>query len=475
MARANTASTRKTRSTPTKAPKAEKTAVKAKKRSKADPPADPDSDSSQSDVEVFEDDTASANCKIDWTDADLNFTLLNAITNDRDIKEGLYPSPGGNMTTIKSGGNKKRVWQWKLAVEIFQAHPKYKAAFSRTLNCTDAKTASKLQTIWSSKIKNRLTRMASIAREHIATLGQTGEGIRTVEDVDMSRNNEFTNKWSEIIAECPWFLQMRDLIAQRPNIIPVGIGNSSSDIDFSVLQDTSISNDTETEATSDGYDILNDNVAMELAETSEAEQPEASDQSFNTKKRRAVSTTPEPEDVKPDVKPKVKTETKVTGPRASTSKPASTAPVKKRSRLEEFSIAAQAEEQTRQKELELNKAKLEASARLKIENSERQRDIIKAKVELKKQDNAKESAKIQAKKEIMIEKLRLRHEFKLAELRMKAQPQFNNHHPSASSSTIDQRQDLVMGFDQFNNFPMDDVQPFSTIDNTFLPNSMEDS
>jgi hypothetical protein len=104
--------------------------------------------------------------------------------------------------------------------------------------------------------------------------------------------------------------------------------------------------------------------------------------------------------------------------------------VKKRSRLEEFSIAAQAEEQTRQKELELNKAKLEASARLKIENSERQRDIIKAKVELKKQDNAKESAKIQAKKEIMIEKLRLRHEFKLAELRMKAQPQFNNrkHH-----------------------------------------------
>jgi hypothetical protein len=71
---------------------------------------------------------------------------------------------------------------------------------------------------------------------------------------------------------------MRDLIAQRPNIIPVGIGNSSSDIDFSVLQDTSISNDTETEATSDGYDILNDNVAMELAETSEAEQPEASDQ-----------------------------------------------------------------------------------------------------------------------------------------------------------------------------------------------------
>ncbi|KAF8152001.1 hypothetical protein BJ912DRAFT_937968 [Pholiota molesta] len=514
MACATTASSQKTCSTPTKAPKSEKTATKAKKKSKI-PPANPDSDSSLSDVETSEDDTTSANCKIEPKKQ----------AGQKQIStSGLFPPPGGSMTTIKSGGNKKMVWQWKLTIEVFQMHPKYSAAFAQTLKCADKKTVAKFQIIWSSKIKNCLTRMTAITHEHMVTLEQTGKCIRIVNDFDMSWKNEFTKKWSEIIVECPWYWEQ-----------------------FLVLQDTSFgTNEIETEVTSKGYDILNDDISRELAETSdmEQEQTEAANQvTLNIKKRRAASVaSPEPEDVKPSIK----TETKVTGPHASTSKlgngmgqpyppvwvpsvrtttvrtqmmvemadshisrgarartctiikiasgrssrdmgegggrqcsmiveiaqegkgcgttgggghqhsmiieithegargqhrsmsgqrgqdpcyslwmtePPSAplgansggmtkpvgwrvwvtsgkgaVPVKKWSQLEEFSIAAQAEEQTCQKELDLNKVKIEASTRIKIENSERQWELIKAKLELKAQKTAKESAKIQAKK-----------------------------------------------------------------------------
>ncbi|KJA12827.1 hypothetical protein HYPSUDRAFT_152228, partial [Hypholoma sublateritium FD-334 SS-4] len=131
-----------------------------------------------------------------WADPNLNTSLLNAIWGDTDIKQGLYPSPGGKMTAVKSGGNKKTVWQWKLAVLIFKDHPSYREAFALTLNMRNQRTAAKMQSAWAEKIKNRLKRMATIARQHIETLGKTGEGIKHIEDVDLSRDNSFTNKWS---------------------------------------------------------------------------------------------------------------------------------------------------------------------------------------------------------------------------------------------------------------------------------------
>lgn len=58
------------------------------------------------------------------------------------------------MTSLKQGGKKKTVWQWKLAIEVFKDHATYGTAFCETLNCPDPKVASKLQVIWVSKIKN---------------------------------------------------------------------------------------------------------------------------------------------------------------------------------------------------------------------------------------------------------------------------------------------------------------------------------
>ncbi len=40
-----------------------------------------------------------------------------------------------------------------------------------------------------------LIRMATITRQYVEALGKTGEGIKHIEDVDMSCKNSFTNKW----------------------------------------------------------------------------------------------------------------------------------------------------------------------------------------------------------------------------------------------------------------------------------------
>jgi hypothetical protein len=39
--------------------------------------------------------------------------------------------------------------------------------------------------------------MAVITRQHMEALGETGAGITHAEEVDLSRDNAFTNKWSE--------------------------------------------------------------------------------------------------------------------------------------------------------------------------------------------------------------------------------------------------------------------------------------
>jgi hypothetical protein len=85
-------------------------------------------------------------------------------------------------------------------------------------------------------------------------------GIKVKEDVDLSQENAFTNSWSaspcllsistmadgvleKILNKFPYFLEFRELIAERPNVTPVGLGNSSSDIDISAILATEFGND----------------------------------------------------------------------------------------------------------------------------------------------------------------------------------------------------------------------------------------
>ena len=39
----------------------------------------------------------------------------------------------------------------------------------------------------------------------------------------------------EILAKWPWFFEMKVLIAQRPNAVPVGLGNSQTEVDLSAI------------------------------------------------------------------------------------------------------------------------------------------------------------------------------------------------------------------------------------------------
>ncbi|KAI0747756.1 hypothetical protein C8Q80DRAFT_1270227 [Daedaleopsis nitida] len=68
------------------------------------------------------------------------------------------------------------------------------------------------------------------------TLGNTGEGLRSAEDITESFPESFRNKWEEVKADCLFFFEMRDLLAQRPNLTPVGLGNAvNTEIETSVL------------------------------------------------------------------------------------------------------------------------------------------------------------------------------------------------------------------------------------------------
>ena len=89
-----------------------------------------------------------------WSDQTLSQSLITAITDDPDIKQGLFPPPGPNALSAKGGGKKKILWQWKVAVAIFKDHPLYSTAFATAYNCTDPKLKPKLQTLWAEKIKN---------------------------------------------------------------------------------------------------------------------------------------------------------------------------------------------------------------------------------------------------------------------------------------------------------------------------------
>ncbi|KAJ6626607.1 hypothetical protein B0H10DRAFT_1941628 [Mycena sp. CBHHK59/15] len=73
-----------------------------------------------------------------------------------------------------------------------------------------------------------------------------GAGIQHSSEIDMSVANTFTTKWAlvqlndtsipaEISDGCPWFFDMCNLIVQHPNLVPAGLGHSSTGFDAGVI------------------------------------------------------------------------------------------------------------------------------------------------------------------------------------------------------------------------------------------------
>ncbi|KAJ7775672.1 hypothetical protein DFH07DRAFT_952065 [Mycena maculata] len=163
-----------------------------------------------------------------WKDPALSEKLIALIMENKYIKQALYPPCGPNASTTNGGGKTKVNAQWQLSVLLLGDLPKYKEVIA-------ACDTPKKQLGYANRIKNRMRMMAKITHGFNTEMGQTGAGIQHSSEIDMSITNQFTTKWAEISAGCPWFFDMRNLIAQRPNLVPAGLRHSSTGFDAGVV------------------------------------------------------------------------------------------------------------------------------------------------------------------------------------------------------------------------------------------------
>ncbi|KAJ6549361.1 hypothetical protein B0H10DRAFT_2128838 [Mycena sp. CBHHK59/15] len=77
--------------------------------------------------------------------------------------------------------------------------------------------------------------MGKETRGYMDDMGETDAGIRSADDIDTNFDNKITTLWDKIKDRAPWFFDMRDLIAQRPNLVPTGVGHSDSAFDVDVI------------------------------------------------------------------------------------------------------------------------------------------------------------------------------------------------------------------------------------------------
>ncbi|KAJ7892478.1 hypothetical protein B0H14DRAFT_3684921 [Mycena olivaceomarginata] len=257
--------------------------------------------------------------------------------------------------------------------------------------------------------------------------------IKEASDVDMSRPNGFTNKWEKIQETCPWFLDMRDLIAQRPNVIPTGLGHSGTDVDTDIiLPDSTAQDDSFDGAEEEEEENDNDAGPIEWEPTPEPETRKrtfsevGSDADYAPSISSPLPTpgagagdngdndeTPvvleAPVDSVSDSDAKQKKPAPRKNPaKPRTSKPSTAAPADakpaKKSKLAEFSDIAKAEEQTRKQELEV--AALRARQAMKIAD-------VKGRLGEKREDRLREEQRGKREERAM--------KYRLKELKMRQQ------------------------------------------------------
>ncbi|KAJ7176371.1 hypothetical protein C8R43DRAFT_1118891 [Mycena crocata] len=300
-----------------------------------------------------------------WKDPDLSVGLLAHIAENKAIKRSLYPPCGPNGSTAEGGGKPKVNAHWDLFVLLFGKNPKY----------TDALAACKTpkeRLGYANKIKNRLRAMAKTTLILNKSMGETGAGIESAAEIDMNVTNEFTSKWAEYGALFPWYFDMRNLIAQRPNLVPTGLGDSTTPLTEGVIIPFPAA-DAETQP-DDGEDSVDheDGASIEWEATPV---PELRKRAFSeiddeggaagsgdeyepsspvTSESAPVNLTVFADDEEEDVSGKKKDEKDVgpAHPQPAAPAPAAAPKPSKKTKLVEFSEIAKNEEKTRQKELE---------------------------------------------------------------------------------------------------------------------------
>lgn len=158
----------------------------------------------------------------------------------------------------------------------------------------------------------------------------------------------------EVITECLWFLSMRNLIAERPNMVPAGIGNSLSEIDLGA--DINLTNQVS---------LLEDKLSQEIASGEHDEDQATGDDGDVSSPQIATSNLAETSSAASSPPPPAATSTMPTELKQKSTSSTSQHSTKC-SKLEEFTTAVAAEEQTHQMELNLRHVRLESKANLAI-------------------------------------------------------------------------------------------------------------
>lgn len=211
---------------------------------------------------------------------------------------------------------------------------------------------------------------------------------------------------------------MRNLIGERPNLVPAGIGNSSSMMDMSILDDDGEASLEPTEPAG----ILYDSVAEELLDDSDSEDPLPNSDGTGTTGTASTTADSDPPKTltsarQPPKDAKRKADISDTNDKTTKRPP-------KKTKLEEFAAAAQAEEVTRQRELELAKAKVQSAAEVEVAREKAKVDARQCKKEERLMKN-----------QLRLEKMRMKHEREMA--RYRAMPTATaSHGPGMPASGI---------------------------------------
>ncbi|KAL0564352.1 hypothetical protein V5O48_017696 [Marasmius crinis-equi] len=305
--------------------------------------------------------------RINW--GEVAQSVVSTILEESSIKQKLYPSPGPNPSTTEGGGAKKSEAHWEICQAIFTEHDIYKDDFRAALEAKTAKDIKRDRDPWIRAMKSQLRRMELKTAEIRNAMGQTGMGLKSADQINMDADSNITNAWKKYGEKFPWFFQFRDIIAERPNVVLTGVGNSTTDIDIEqdiLGQDDDDGDLSSIIATSDMNDV------GEPGDDGEDDEDDVDEAALGTgagslgTKRRSDDISGGPgEEIAKDCEEEreanaklTKTASKKTGPRKSTSKPAEP-PTKraKKSKVDEFAEIAKAEEGTRQREIDLDLAR----------------------------------------------------------------------------------------------------------------------
>ncbi|KIM92142.1 hypothetical protein PILCRDRAFT_249 [Piloderma croceum F 1598] len=278
---------------------------------------------------------------IDWKDVVLSEALISAITNNLMIKQALLPSPGSNILGLKGGGKPKTDFHWQLSQILFTDHETYGPALCKAEECTIVKKCVAWKRSWGIKIKNCLKKRGTIMNGHKKTMGEMGAGITRADEINMTQENHFTNKWGDL----PVVFQNAQ--AYR---------NGNSEMDMSMFMDGlgAASEEEEEEAAGSPTQWGIENDESELLSNDEADEGEDGEDGGKPDKGKGK----EKGSIMNKEVPKLGCTSAMPGKSKLATWPAKEN--KKKHKADEFADITEAEELTKQHQLELARAKVEA-------------------------------------------------------------------------------------------------------------------